>query len=78
MHWVTYNGGSTFHVRRPNMILSGIKMHPHQPDCILASRLNDRCLGATQVPYSIARRYPPARVCRKHSSLLTYVETLIS
>ncbi len=50
MHWVTTNGGKTFHVRRPKMILSGIKMHPHLPDCILASRLNDRCLGTSQAP----------------------------
>ncbi len=56
MHWVTTNGGKTFHARRPKMILSGIKMHPHLPDCILASRLNDRCLGTSQAP---ARPSPP-------------------
>jgi hypothetical protein len=58
VHWVTTNGGKTFHARRPKMILSGIKMHPHLPDCILASRLNDRCLGTSQAPFPLPS-FPP-------------------
>ena len=50
------------------MILSGIKMHPQLPDCILASRLNDRCLGASQVG---AQRY--VRSCKKHACQLDAV-----
>ena len=47
VHWVTADGGKTFHVRRMGMAIGEVKMHKTRPDCMLTSRLSDRCLGVS-------------------------------
>jgi len=47
VHWVTSDGGKSFHARQMGMAIGDVKMHKTRPDCILASRLSDRCLGVT-------------------------------
>ena len=47
VHWVTSDGGKSFHARRMGMAIGDVKLHKARPDCILASRLSDRCLGVT-------------------------------
>lgn len=45
VHWVTYNGGRTFHAIRPRLRLHEVKLHRTDPEAILATKLSDVCSG---------------------------------
>ena len=74
VHWVTQNGGKTFHVRRMGMAIGEVKMHKSKPDCLLTSRLSERCLGASTEGFCYNSLYVSYDFAVTWSEAVTYVQ----
>ena len=74
VHWVTTDGGRTFHVRRMGMAVGDVKMHRSNPECILAGRLSDRCLGVTAQGFCYNSLYVSYDFGRSWKEAVSYVQ----
>ena len=74
VHWVTSDGGKSFHVRRAGIAMGDVKMHKTLASKILASRLSDRCLGLSTTGFCYNSLYVSYDLGKTWKESVKYVQ----